>query len=427
MRSGSKKIGLLDHMGGGNLGDDTTQTAVIHNIRKRWPTCTIYGFSMNPEDTRSRHAIPAYAIRREQWDNSDRTKSGKPDVTPPRRNPLSRFLRRLASLAIRKPATVASELVFLTRSFRVLRTLDILVISGGGQLLDSWGGCWNYPYTIFKWVSLAKLAGTKCYFVNVGAGPLQHPFSRFLIRRALRSADYVSFRDHKSKALMRKFGFSGEAGVFPDCAYGLEVPSPVRSGSGTRNAPLVGMSPMAYCDPRRYWIQDLAAYEDFKRKFTAFGSWLSKDYCVTLFSTDIWFDRDTLDDVRLALASDPSVTGTRLLIREPITGLDTLLSQMSSMDYIITCRFHGVIFAHLMNVPVIAISHHPKVTTLMTDLGLSEYCLDIDTFDPPLLTSTFSRMASDSAGIKARMADKAKLYKEELARQFDQLFVPEPS
>src|SRR5271166_5991090 len=64
-----KKIGLLDHMGGGNLGDDTTQTAVMCNIRKRWPDAIIYGFSMNPADTESRHAISAYPIRRKIWDN----------------------------------------------------------------------------------------------------------------------------------------------------------------------------------------------------------------------------------------------------------------------------------------------------------------------------------------------------------------------
>lgn len=59
-------------MGGGNLGDDTTQTAVMFNIRRRWPDAIIYGFSMNPTDTECRHAIPAYPIRRRTWDSPDR-------------------------------------------------------------------------------------------------------------------------------------------------------------------------------------------------------------------------------------------------------------------------------------------------------------------------------------------------------------------
>ena len=61
----------------------------------------------------------------------------------------------------------------------------------------------------------------------------------------------------------------------------------------------------------------------------------------------------------------------------------------------------------------------------MADLGLSEYCLDIDTFDPALLAATFTRMMTDKASIKVRMAEKAALYQSKLTRQFDQLFSPE--
>jgi polysaccharide pyruvyl transferase WcaK-like protein len=41
------RVALLDHMGGGNLGDDATQTAVIQNIRRRRPGADIIGLSMN--------------------------------------------------------------------------------------------------------------------------------------------------------------------------------------------------------------------------------------------------------------------------------------------------------------------------------------------------------------------------------------------
>ena len=61
------KIGLLDHMGGGNLGDDATLDAAIQNIRRRWPDAVLIGLSMNPDDTETRHGIPSYAIRRRRW------------------------------------------------------------------------------------------------------------------------------------------------------------------------------------------------------------------------------------------------------------------------------------------------------------------------------------------------------------------------
>jgi len=40
------------------------------------------------------------------------------------------------------------------------------------------------------------------------------------------------------------------------------------------------------------------------------------------------------------------------------------------MDYVVTCRFHGVIFVHLLNKPILAVARHPKVAELMAGLEL---------------------------------------------------------
>src|SRR4051794_17657662 len=61
------KIGLLHHTGGGNLGDEATQEAVIQGITSRWPRASIVGLTMNPVDTAARHGIPAHPLRRETW------------------------------------------------------------------------------------------------------------------------------------------------------------------------------------------------------------------------------------------------------------------------------------------------------------------------------------------------------------------------
>ena len=264
MRRKDTIIGLLDHMGGGNLGDDTTQTAVIEGIRRRWPEATICAFSMNPPDTEARHGIPAYPIRRETWSYVDWRNAADCAVPTPVNRSLSRQLLRVFKVVAVKPRTAYAETIFLLKSLRILRSFDIFVISGGGQLLDSWGGTWRYPYTIFKWVLLAKLSRTKCYFLNVGAGPLKRPLSKFFIRSALYLADYVSLRDADSEALLREIGFKGGTEVFSDCVYALNFrPTPVREAHGEVT---VGLSPMAYCDPRRYWMRDQNAYESFTQK-----------------------------------------------------------------------------------------------------------------------------------------------------------------
>ena len=101
---------------------------------------------------------------------------------------------------------------------------------------------------------------------------------------------------------------------------------------------------------------------------------------------------------------------------------EALLSTMCLMDYVVTCRFHGVVFAHLLNKPVLAISHHPKVATLMNDIGLSEYCVNIDSFDSDLLLETIQTFGKNCESIKGVMAETLDGYRSKLASQFDDLF-----
>ena len=433
----SKKIGLLNHMGGGNLGDDATQTAVIHHIKKRWPESVMFGFSMNPSDTLARHGIPSYPIRRQIWGRSPATENNMASFKAKVKSAVSRYrflftvikaVGDTVAVAIRISRTLFRELSFLLRSLRIIRPLDLLIISGGGQLLDSWGGPWKFPYTIFKWVLLARISNVKCYFINVGAGPLRHPLSKFFVKYALFLGDYASFRDEKSGALVQQIGFTGRTHVSADCVYGLDLPALNTSRSGEPGGPVVGVSPMAYCDPRVYWEKDQGVYENFIRTLALFGSWLIRNHHrLRLFSTDIWFDSQTIEELKMALNNDPCIAGSRPIIHEPIAATEELLSQLSSLDYVVTCRYHGVIFAHLMNIPVLALSHHPKVATLMDDLGLSEYCLDIHMLDLEVLMSTFVRLADNRDRVKACMAEKAAVYKSRLTSQFDTLFPEELS
>lgn len=425
------RIGLLNHMGFGNLGDDTTLDAVMQNIRRRWPHAEFTAFCMNPGDTQKRHDVTSYVIRKEFRDSF--RSPGREGGSKTARSRLKSVIRknrflfvvlRPAVPAVRAVKRFVHELAFLVESFRVVRSLDLFIICGGGQLLDGWGGPWSFPYTIFKWIALAKLSRKKCYIVNVGAGPLDSPLSRGFVRLALAIADYASFRDAKSKALVRSIGFSGKSDVLPDCVYGLAPPAQgVALARLTRTPPIIGIAPMAYCDPRRYWDKRQAVYDGFIEKMGDFCASLAESgNRITLFSTELWFDSDAMDDVAAVFAERAKGFGRNGAMRARISGTEELISEMSRMDYIVTCRFHGVVFAHLMNIPVIAISHHPKVATLMGDLGLSDYCFDIHTFDVEMLMKAFITLANSRDQVKARMAEKAADYKRRLTMQFDALF-----
>ncbi len=424
-----KTIGLLDHMGGGNLGDDATQEAAMQNIRNRWPDAVLYTFSMNPDDSESRHGVGSYPIRRKTWTfgasaaNASASFKSRAKAVSQLHPALFAILRALFALAVKTPAAFWGEVRFLVSSFSALRSFDVLVICGGGQLTESWGGPWGFPYTIFKWIVLARLARVKPVFLSVGAGPLTRSLSKFFIRTALYLADFNSFRDAKSAELVHQIGFGGDTHVFPDLVYGLEIDASLVSRPATQRLANVGMAPMPYGLPPLYADGDPNAYDSLISGLATLGARLLADgNCVTLFCTDIGVDPPSVRDLQGALKSSSKL---------PIEGLSDLaisrntkelLSTISRMDYVITCRFHGVIFAHLLNKPVIALSHHSKIMTLMGDIGLSRYCLDIRKLDADALALAFDDLVSNAAEIKSRMSDKYSFFKATLARQFDNLF-----
>ena len=429
MHAGAK-IGLLHHVGGGNLGDDATLDAVADNIKRRRPNAEIVALSMNPDDTERQHGIKSFALRRNRWAIGYKaTGAGanfKASVKALARKyrPVL-YLFNATSAAIRLPIGMFRELAFLVSSRRIVKSIDLLIISGGGQLTEK-DGPWGFPYTIFKWVVLAKSAGVSCVFLNVGAGPLTRPLSKYFARQALRAADYVSLRDEKSRALVREIGFTGKSRVCPDSAYGLEFDA-VKSDAQERSAqPVVGFAPMPYPDPDpsgRLAETNQIAYEAFIKKLSGFASWLaSRSYALALFGTDFGVDPLAIEDLQKVLLSCHGVHLSPSGVNHPVTSVRDLLATISGMDYVVTCRFHGVIFAHLLNKPVLAIAPHPKVTELMAALGLSNYCVDIQDFDLSLLAEKFASMVSNADEIKSQMAAKLTRNRQLLRYQFDELF-----
>lgn len=428
------KIALLHHCGTGNLGDDATVTAVFEQIKSRWPTVSVVGLSLDPRDSEKRHGIPCFAIRQsvfpfeQEWSPaspaarrgrySDRLKATFRKV-----GPLYRATKTIKNVLIVRPIQFLREIVFLGQSLILACDFDLIVICGGGQLLD-WGGPLAFPYTLFKWSLLAQCARVKCIFLNNGAGPLNATLSRWFIRRALAMADYVSLRDRASGELLRKIGFPGKIKVVTDSAWGLRLPDGItRRRSRPKKERVIGIAPMAYGDFSRHIIDDNPGYWRLIDSLAEFSAeLLSRGHRIRLFSTDIWFDSQALADLEAAIRkNDPALAANRV-VREPVANTGELLTALSRVDCYVTCRFHGVVFASLLNVPTIALAPHPKVTTLMGDMGLSEYCVDINTCDATDLTARFDCLVANRDDVKARVRRHVAHSQSLLESQFDHLF-----
>jgi polysaccharide pyruvyl transferase WcaK-like protein len=436
------KIGLLDHMGYGNLGDAATQEALMANIRSRLPDAEIAGFSLNPVDTAKRHAIASYSIT--YWHpglrDSESSESSQADLTGvdsngavSKRPGLRARLKSIAknipvvSRVARRLLHAGREAAHLGRSYGRLRSLDTLIIAGGGQLSELWGGPWSHPYNVFKFSLLTKLARRKLVFLNVGAGPLKSGLSKAFVHWSIRMADYVSFRDIESKELACGSGVKRPTHVFPDSAYALDVSrynAVTRAGSAK---PVVGLNPIGFCDPRIWPRKDAPVYNNYIEKLADFSLWLlDNNYDLRLYSAEASVDIYALEDLGNRLRNRLSAADLERICRPSAGTVSGLMQEMSGFDFVVTAKFHGVVFSHLLGKPVIALSYHPKIDDLMRKVGHSQYCLDIAAFGNKDLENTFAALVNDTEQLKARFRRTAASYSETLKAQFDDLFAAAP-
>jgi polysaccharide pyruvyl transferase WcaK-like protein len=421
------KIGLLDHMGYGNFGDAATQEALIAHIRLRVPEAQIVGFSLNPADTEMRHGIPSYSIT--YWHPGlDRPTEAGNGTNGNLALALKSFLKRIPILSpsLRWVQNLVREVRHLGRSFLRVRSLDCLVIAGGGQLCELWRGPWSHPYNVFKFSLLARLARKRLLVVNVGAGPLESRLGKTFIKWSVRLADYVSFRDVESQALVRRLDIRRETYVFPDSAYALDVSQYGGSGTPKVRKRVVGINPIGFCDPRIWPRQDLAVYARYLDSLAQFVIWLSsQNYELKIFLAERSVDAYAVEDLKDRLRTGLPATDIDRICAPPIESLEDLLTEMSGFDFVITSKFHGVVFSHLLAKPVVAISYHVKIDDLMRKVGDSQYCLNIESFDSASLQRAFAELAESSSGVGMKCRKVVATRADSLNRQFDDLFVLE--
>lgn len=421
------KIGILDVIGIGSLGDEAIQQAMIQNILKYRPDAEIYGFASNPKDTQERHKIQSFPINRiaspEHWWLGNqptplvRKLYEQYQESASLSNPLLKNIKRILLGGL-------LELLASVRAYRNLKRLklDLLIISGGGQLDDDFGGAWYEPYIIFFWGGLAKLLNVKFAIVSVGVGNINENLSRFFIRIGLSLACYRSYRDETSKKYLENvLGFRNSDPIYPDLAHSLQleqyhdllIPNP---------SPTIAINPLLFVPG--YWSgQDSSVYDEYLKKLAEFIFWLiQNNYKIVMFSSYVGEHQSITEDLKTILRNNGFNSFEDNILDASTLTVDDLIFQLAQSSIIIASRLHSVLLATLLNKPVIALSYHFKVDMLMKEMGQSEYCLRIDRFKVEDLKEKLIVLNENCETIKANLERETQRCRAILDKQYSYLF-----
>jgi polysaccharide pyruvyl transferase WcaK-like protein len=414
---------LLSPSGWGNLGDGAILDSTIHAIRSRWPAARVVGVTLSPGDTEKRHGIEGFLLAGRSlsgYGMIGRPEHGEApwDADLPGTTRLSRvgLLRRPVRFLNDTLLTALAEPGHTRQAAQLVAQCDLVIAAGGGQLDEFWGGPWGHPFALYKWGRLARRAGVPFALLSVGMCELETKLARWFVHRALDLTTYRSFRDQVSSRRAAAIGVRGDLPVVPDLAYGVALPTATtRVGEGPVRR--VGVSPIAYRDPRAWPGGDATFFQGYVQHLANFIRGLLADGCeVSLFGSD-WPDWAVVDDVHAALSpverGQVSIVDTRTV--------NSLLEYLSQLDLVMASRLHGLLLAQRAGRPTIALSYDLKVDTLMADMNFPQFCFPIATATGDDLLGAYRAIVPQLPAVQREVERRAKGYGDRVADQFEQV------
>jgi polysaccharide pyruvyl transferase WcaK-like protein len=420
-----RQVALLSPYDGGNLGDTAIQEALIANLCQCNPQLEICGITLDPAHTSARHQIPCYSLAvtsrphyRAEGNAAPKASDQAPRSSARTSTNSGHLFHPVRAIPfLRWPKILLNEVRHVVRSYRLLRRIQLLVIAGGGQLDDEWGGSWGHPYALAKWSTLARLAGSEVVFLSVGACRTNARLTRLFLKRALSCASYRSYRDAESRRLALVMTPQAEGPVVPDLAFSL--PSQA-SEERIRRGPTVhvGVSPIAFCHPDLWPTKSQPQFDRYVGELANFvGRILQDGASVSLFSS-CPPDDQVFSHLEERLDSSLAAAVRVRLTRSSVTTLEDLLGVLRSVDLVVASRLHGLMLSFLCGKPALALSYDRKVTCLMEDMGQTSYCLDIQSFDSEDLFKSFCMLRANRDIVAPAVMATCSQYKAALQQQF---------
>jgi len=401
------RIALVTPYNGGNLGDAAIQDSMISNLRQQIPGCQFLGITLNCENFLRQHGAAAFPLlasmiqpgsKLEAYQSNRVTEEEEVSAPAARTEvqnkirPIRRAIRSvpgLVGLSRRARAwifPVYREIAHCREGYRILRSQDLLILSGGGQLDEEYGGAWRLPFAFCKWTLLARMAGVPCAMASVGAGSIKLPASRRFISIALRLCCYRSFREERSRAIVGKFFPRAKNDkVVPDLALSLpESELPPAAGAIRRLAhgrPVVVLSPIAFAKPGSWPTPDRIAYDRYVRQMAIVASHLTlQGHFVVIACSSLGDDETVIPDLLSCVDEDLHDSLEAGTFFPKIKTWRDFVAILQDSDFLIASRLHGTILGFVTRTPVVAISFDPKVDWVMEDLNQTDYLLHFHDF-----------------------------------------------
>ncbi len=400
------KIVLYGHFGSGNIGNDSSFEAAFSHARKLRPDADLICVCNGPQEIARRFGIETLHMSGTHADGSSAGGLG---------SKLKRVLMRLTD-----------EILFWMKRPSWYRPGDLFIVVGTGAVDDmAVRRFWHSPYELYKWCRTARMGGAKVFFLSVGVGPIVNRVSRFLMLKALKMADYRSYREKAAFDYLHGVGYDTTGDLlYPDLVFSLPtdtMPAPHKALSSEK---VVGLGLINYYGWRHDPAIGESVYQEYFSKIKQFTALLlQRGYRIRIISGDTTDTRPVQELVEFIKKNGEFDWQEKLSIGK-ITNVGELLEQIAQTDVVVASRFHNVLCALMLERPVISLGYHEKNDNLMAEMGLATYCQHIENFTVEKLVEQLDCYMSDMDQAVQQIQDRNEQYRQLLDEQYRKVLLP---
>lgn len=367
------RIGIVGNYGNDNQGDESILDGIITQVENAYQIDrkNILVFTNNPEQTKQRYGT---------------------DVAP---------------LFIHRKTDPMKFIATIQHHRKIFPTLDLLLIGGGGILMDLYK---NNPFVYGMYGLLVRMTKIPAAIFGAGVGPINTFIGKQFIKMTATAAKVIAVRDEESKQMLRDIGVKQPINVIMDPAFYLRY-----NEEPQKNAkPLkIGVTAITYFHDSYWPTHDEKKYGAYIQGMADnLDNILAKEpeAEIEFFSTKHPYDTVTTKDIR-----DLMTHKDRTIVHDKMLNHQEIIRLITDLDLVIGTRLHSLILSIVAKTPIIGVGYHDKVMDVMESAHCRENTLTINevSVDPNCMLPIYEEMYDNWEETVNKFATLSERIKEE--------------
>jgi len=276
---------------------------------------------------------------------------------------------------------------------RELRHTDIVVTTAGilfdQRILDP---RFSFISSLLPLLVFGKTVGVKVFGLCVGITPQSTRFGGWILKKTIQMHDHIATRDCRSGEIAKRYLRDSMVSIHADIAHTLDLERAERLGYGLHLAVnlssyISGLYSGRELERRESeWVEEVAS---------ATKDWLNLFEQVTFVATT---PKDHKLHQKIA-----GRAGCGQFLELYKLGVEEGATHLNSFDVAIGSRMHFCILSTSFQIPTLALSYHPKVTSYMNSVGLQKWVIPIEEAGPETINPLLRQLLHKKSEIRDQL------------------------